>query len=670
LLRSAFGYDAFRPNQAAVCQAVIDGRDVLLVMPTGSGKSLCYQLPGVALGGTTLVVSPLIALMEDQVAKLKEKNLAVERIHSGRDRAASRQACIDYLNGKLQFLFIAPERLRVPGFPEMLAKRKPSLVAIDEAHCISQWGHDFRPDYRMLGQHVPHLRPAPVIAMTATATPLVQKDIAEQLGLAEPARFIHGFRRDNIAVEVVEVPPSERRDLARELLQDAARRPAIVYVPTRREADLFAAELQQYFPAAAYHAGLETARRKEVQNRFLAGDLEVTVATIAFGMGIDKPDIRTVIHTALPGSLEAYYQEVGRAGRDGQPSRAILMHSYADRFTHDFFFDRDYPDVTVLESIHARLSADPLPKEILQRTVRLDPDVFDKALEKLWIHGGALVDAAENVSRGAGGWRELYLAQAEHKLAQIELMIRYTEANECRMLGLVRHFGDYADAGGRCGICDFCAPAECIAQSFRDATGEERAAAGRIVSALKKAGRKATGRLHGEAFADHSLDRDSFEQVIGAMARAGWVELTEASFERDGRRVDYRVAGLTEAGRALDESAVPPFEMKLEIEASPRRRKKARGAKAKARKPEKAKKAEAKAAPRADAALEKALRDWRLAEAKRRSVPAFRILTDKALQTIASERPASIRELLEIPGVGPRVAEQYGAQIFRILSLR
>jgi DNA topoisomerase III len=171
LLHSAFGFSSFRPNQEAVCRAAVEGKDVLLVMPTGSGKSLCYQLPGIARGGTTLVISPLIALMEDQVAKLKELGFAVERIHSGRDRAASRQACFDYLNGKLQFLFIAPERLRVAGFPEMLAKRKPSLIAIDEAHCISQWGHDFRPDYRMLGQYLPSLRPTAVMALTATATP-------------------------------------------------------------------------------------------------------------------------------------------------------------------------------------------------------------------------------------------------------------------------------------------------------------------------------------------------------------------------------------------------------------------------------------------------------------------------------------------------------------------
>jgi superfamily II DNA helicase RecQ len=615
-----------------------------------------------------LVVSPLIALMEDQVAKLKELNCAVERIHSGRDRMASRQACVDYLEGRLQFLFVAPERLRVPGFPAMLAKRKPSLVAIDEAHCISQWGHDFRPDYRMIGQYLPHLRPAPVIAMTATATPQVQNDIAEQLGLIEPQRSIHGFRRPNIAVEVVEVPSSERASLARELLQDASRRPAIVYVPTRREADSFAADLKQFFPAAAYHAGLESERRKRVQSAFLAGELQVTVATIAFGMGIDKPDIRTIIHTALPGSLEAFYQEVGRAGRDGLPSRAVLMHAYADRFTHDYFFERDYPDVSILEQIYERLSEAAVPKAVVQGSTRIDPEVFDKALEKLWIHGGALVDAAETLRRGNPGWRELYLAQAEHKLAQIEMMIRYTQSSDCRMLGLVRHFGDYADAIERCGICDFCAPEECIAQSFRTASGDERKAAGRILAALKKSGRKATGRLHGEVFADFSLDRDSFEQVLGGMARAGWVELSEASFQQDGRRVDYRLAGLSAAGRELDVSAVPAFEMKLEIEASPKRRKKARAARREKGSGKKTAPAP-KAAPPSNGAVEKALRDWRLAEARRREVPAFRILSDKTLQAIAAEKPATVRELLEIPGVGPRVAEQYGAQIFGILAL-
>ena len=447
LLQTAFGFPSFRPNQEAVCQAVIDGRDVLLVMPTGSGKSLCYQLPAIARGGTTLVISPLIALMEDQVAKLKERGFAVERIHSGRDRAASRQACIDYLNGTLQFLFIAPERLRVAGFPEMLAKRKPSLIAIDEAHCISQWGHDFRPDYRMLGQYLPTLRPAPVIALTATATPIVQNDIAAQLALEQPARFIHGFRRDNLAIEVVEVAPSQRADLTlRTARSTTSAAPRSCTRRRARRPPPWPPNLRRHFPCAAYHAGLDAEHRKRVQEEFLAGRIEVMVATIAFGMGIDKPDVRTVIHTALPGSLEAYYQEIGRAGRDGAPSRTILMHSYADRRTHDFFFERDYPDVNVLDGIFARLRAEPVEKAALQQQLRMDADIFDKALEKLWIHGGALVDFAENVSRGHDHWRESYIAQGEQKQQQLDLMLRYAESSECRMAALVRHFGDLADA--------------------------------------------------------------------------------------------------------------------------------------------------------------------------------------------------------------------------------
>ncbi len=271
LLHSAFGFSSFRPNQETVCRAAIEGRDVLLVMPTGSGKSLCYQLPGIARGGTTLVISPLIALMEDQVAKLKERGFAVERIHSGRPRADLRQACLDYLSGKLQFLFIAPERLRVAGFPDMLAKRPLSLIAIDEAHCISQWGHDFRPDYRRLGEHLPRLRPAPVIALTATATPIVQDDIAEQLALVKPARFVHGFRRANIAIEAVEIAPAQRAELTGQLLREAVRRPAIVYTPTRKQAQSLAAELAASFPAAAYHAGLDAPLRKRVQEQFHEG---------------------------------------------------------------------------------------------------------------------------------------------------------------------------------------------------------------------------------------------------------------------------------------------------------------------------------------------------------------------------------------------------------------
>src|SRR6201985_1745564 len=446
LLARTFGFASFRANQEAVCAAAVDGRDVLLVMPTGAGKSLCYQLPALARGGTALVISPLIALMEDQATKLAALGLRVARIHSGMERNESRQACRDYLDGSLQFLFIAPERLRVPGFVEMLAKRRLALIAIDEAHCISQWGHDFRPDYRMLGQYLPSFRPAPALALTATATPLVQKDIATQLGLSTVKHFIHGFRRENIGIEIVEALPSNRPGLARSILLEASNRPAIVYTPTRKQAEALSTAWAREFRVAGYHAGLDAQRRRRVQEEFMGGKLDVMVATTAFGMGIDKADVRTVIHTAFPGSLEGYYQEIGRAGRDGKPSLAIRMYSYADRHTHDFFFGRDYPPVALLDRIFTVLPGQPQPKEAVRKLAKMEEDIFDRALEKLWIHRGAVVDFAENVSLWVDSWRASYTQQADQKQSQLEEIIRFAEGHHCRMRSLVHHFGDTSDS--------------------------------------------------------------------------------------------------------------------------------------------------------------------------------------------------------------------------------
>jgi DNA topoisomerase-3 len=656
VLRNCFGFESFRRSQEEVCRAVASRRDVLLVMPTGSGKSLCYQLPGIVLGGTTLVISPLIALMEDQVAKLKSLGFAAERIHSNRDRGSSREVCIDYLNGRLDFLFVAPERLRVAGFPEMLAKRKPGLVAIDEAHCISQWGHDFRPDYRNIGRHLPALRPAPVIATTATATPLVQRDIAEQLGLVSPKQFIQGFRRENIAVEVVRVAQGERFERVAELLAAGGRRPAIVYTPTRRDSEALAAELGGEFTAAAYHAGLDGRRREQVQTQFLGGRLDVIVATIAFGMGVDKPDVRTVIHTALPGSVEGYYQEIGRAGRDGAPSRAILMHEYADRRTHDFFFERDYPEVTVLEQVFDALTREPQSKEAAMSKSRLWGDAFDNALEKLWIHGGALVDYNENISRGHESFRESYVAQREHKAAQFEKMLAFSQSASCRMLALVGYFGDMTDSRQQCGVCDFCNPSAAIAQSFRPATKREQAHVEQILAALGGQDGVAAGRLHAQAFPDVGLERRGFEELLNSMARSGLVAITETSFEKDGKRIEFRKVRLTPAGREpgsaervmVPEDSEPPPQTRVKRQKRTRTR-------------------TPKQQP-ATTGLEAALRAWRTAEAKKAGVPAFRILTDKTLLAIAAAEPETQASLSSISGVNSSVMRKYADRILRLVS--
>ena len=675
LLHRAFGFASFRANQEEVCRTVIAGRDALLVMPTGAGKSLCYQLPGLARGGTTLVISPLIALMEDQFAKLKERGFAVECIHSGRDRAASRQVCLDYLNGKLQFLFIAPERLRVPGFPEMLAKRKPSLIAIDEAHCISQWGHDFRPDYRLLGGHLPLLRPTPVIALTATATPIVQRDICKQLGLENPASFIHGFRRSNIAIEAVETPPSRRPDLALELLASSEHRPAIVYTQSRKQAESVAALLASKFPTAAYHAGLDAARRRRVQEGFLNGKLEVIVATIAFGMGIDKANIRSVMHTALPGSIEAYYQEIGRAGRDGEPSRAILMHSYADRYAHDFFFDRDYPDAKVLGEIYDRLRVAPQPRELIEKQVKAPAEVFEKALEKLWAHGGVTIDAADNLARGTEGWRDTYIAQGEQKQAQMEAMIRYAQGDQCRMSSLVLHFGDTADSRKPCGICDFCAPESCVAQKFRPANQVENSVARAVLNSLGGSSRS-VGKLHADLCSKNGLDRDGFEEVMGAMARAGLIRLAASVFEKDGKPIPYRTASLTRDAEYVKEGSRLELSIRetAVVAQTTRHRRKAVAVAKKAPKKKIATESVAKAAAKTEAPpahalkAEALLKEWRRVQAKKLAVPAFRIMSNRALMAIAENQPRSAAELLSIPGIGIKMMEKYGAQIYRILD--
>ena len=695
-MRSVFGFAEFRANQEAVCEAALAGRDLLLVMPTGAGKSLCYQLPATARGGTALVISPLIALMDDQAAKLSTLGLRVARIHSGLDRAVARQACVDYLQGALQFLFIAPERLRVPGFPEMLAKRKLALIAIDEAHCISQWGHDFRPDYRMLGQYIPALRGAgdavPVLAMTATATPTVQADIIAQLGLLKPSLFIHGFRRDNLAIEVVELSVPERAGVIARLLAASERRPAIVYATSRKQAERLAEELSATrmhiagvgqtvgrIAAAVYHAGLDAETRERVQTAFQAGQLDVVVATIAFGMGIDKADIRTVIHAGLPATLEGYYQEIGRAGRDGGLSRTFLMHSYADQRTHDFFLNRDYPPVDNLALVFRTLGDEPRAVEELREASRLGEEEFDKALEKLEIHGGARRDFGGNVTAGGPGWKKTYSAQAQYRAEQFAKVLRYTELSECRMSALVRHFGDVEDAKQPCGVCDVCDPAGAVLRQFRRATAAELEPARRIIEDLRGVDYKAAGTLQKSLDLVGRISRDEYEGLLGAMVQARLIEMEESEFEKDGQVIKFRKVRLTDEGREVRSGSALQLLISDGIveefaglnSAPPRERKAKAVVKTGVQQIASEKYARTTEPVRLTAegeALAGRIKEWRAAEAKRLKVPAYVVLHDRTMAALAQARPKNPKELLGIDGIGPAKVERFGEELLRICA--
>jgi DNA topoisomerase-3 len=665
ILRDVFHFKSFRPYQQVVCESVTRGRDLLLVMPTGSGKSLCYQLPGIARGGTTLVVSPLIALMEDQAAGLRDWGFAAERIHSGRPHLQSRDVCKAYLEGRLDFLFVAPERLAVPGFPEMLSRRKPALVAIDEAHCISHWGHDFRPDYRLLGERLPIFRPAPVIAMTATATPRVQKDIIRQLGMTGPEMHIHGFRRDNIAIELMELLPSERTRKVSEILQEKKARPAIIYAPTRQKTEDLADALGNAFPAAPYHAGMSPETRDRVQTSFLSGEIDAIVATIAFGMGIDKPDIRTVIHTALPGSLEAYYQEIGRAGRDGKPSRAVLLHSYGDRRVHEFFHEKSYPPEDILKRIHDRLTEHSTPLDVLRNDLPMEQKEFEIALEKLRVHGGAVAGPDGTVLRGHDKWQITYKIQREHRRSQIDEVSRFAGSFSCRMLYLVRHFGDREDHGRRCGLCDFCAPDRCVASLSRQPDGLEKKVIREVISSLKRVDSLGTGRLYGDACPGSVLSRSHFENLLRSLVNAGLILLSEHSFEKGGKRIHYKRAELTTEGRDSGPEAIESLTI-----ASMRA-----GNSTKGKAPAVGKETNRrKGIPRTgksgteNPALRDTLREWRRDTARQSGLPAFRIFTNRVLDNLVSDLPTSSDALHRVWGVGPFFVERYGKEIIRMVK--
>jgi ATP-dependent DNA helicase RecQ len=464
--RRHFGWRSLRTGQLAAMRAVLRRRDALVVLPTGHGKSAVYQVPTTVLTGPTVVVSPLLALQQDQIASLASRadpRLRGVRVSSAQSPAQRAAALEDVRAGRARFLFITPEQLCSPGRLAEVAALRPSLVAVDEAHCISAWGHDFRPDYLQLGHLIRELGRPPVVALTATASPPVREDIVARLGLRDPVEVIAGLDRTNLTLTALHCPSEEVRWQRLCSVLEQVPRPGIVYTPTRRGAEELAERLcRAGVPAAAYHGGMAAGERTRRHEDFLADRVPVMVATSAFGMGIDKPNIRFVVHAALPDSPDSYLQEIGRAGRDGAPAQAVLLHRGEDIALRRYFTG-GAPDAGDLERLAEVLRDEPAARAGLAERTGLGPRKLSQLLALLEEVGGATRGArgAWAAPRYAPGPRELArLALAEAQRHQgvarsrTDMMRHLAETTSCRSRALLAYFGERLD--GSCGHCDNC----------------------------------------------------------------------------------------------------------------------------------------------------------------------------------------------------------------------
>ncbi|HEY7954847.1 MAG TPA: ATP-dependent DNA helicase RecQ [Polyangia bacterium] len=602
-----FGLSEFRPGQREVIEAVLAGRPTIAVLPTGAGKSLCYQLPAVALGGLTVVVSPLISLMKDQVDALVARNIPAAFINSSVDPEEREATLARAVRGELRLLYVAPERFRVGGFAAELKRAALTLVAVDEAHCISEWGHDFRPDYARLGEVLRALAPPRVVALTATATATVRTEICERLGLIDPAVFVRGFDRPNLRFMVVASGgDADKLPRCLQLLgsDEAREKPAIIYTATRKKAEKVAEALRaRRITARAYHAGLDDEARSRVQDEWQAGAVRVVVATNAFGMGVDKGDVRLVIHHDLPGSPEAYYQEAGRAGRDGQPARCVLLFNHADVRLREF-----------------------------------------------------LISAP-----GESGEKPQALQAAERD--RLRAIMSYAYARRCRRAFLLGYFGD-PEAGRACGGCDVC---EDLGPGAATPLDEEqilivRKALATVARLDGWFGRHRVALvLEGSTAKEVSASR--FEQLATfGMLRGrahAWVLDFLGALEAAGLIApegdEYPTLRLTAAGREVMHARQPP-QVSWPQKRARSRREETRGAK------------DPERATPIDSPLFERLRGLRAKLAAEERLPAYCVFHDRTLAELCRARPASLDALSQIPGVGPNKLAKYGQKFLAAIA--
>ncbi len=691
-LREHFGFDALRRGQREAVASVLGGDHTLVVMPTGAGKSLVYQLAACLSEGVTVVISPLIALMKDQVDALARRGIPAVALNSSQDAEAQRAGLRALRSGAVRLVYVAPERLRNRAFLGALAEASVALLAVDEAHCVSQWGHDFRPDYLQIGRARHQMGDPTTVALTATATPRVQDDILDTLGIDAAERVVTGFNRPNLLFNVQATPSAADKRRALKAFLAEQRGAGLIYVSTRKQCDEVTRFVRDEVgrPVRAYHAGLPDAERTAVQDAFMTGGLDLVVATNAFGMGVDRSDVRFVVHWGIPASLEAYYQEAGRAGRDGEPAEALLFYATSDASLREWFIDQNAPAERDLRALHrhlARAAGDGYAA-VDQDAVagRIDQHPVGARVGMSLLERTGMLDRGEDLGPlrqyavrpwDAAKAERILERSAERQRAKrkgLGGMTGYAESDACRRQLLLDHFGDpEPPVAERC--CDNClvaaqiaeAPDELppfeslpmasrIANGLLDLVRRLRWSVGRKTLVKILAGSKASGMDRREYTESPYYGRlgfmaqDDIDALYKRLIADGYLKVVGSEFP---------VVELTATGkRALAHREA----IALDLPASASRRSgsagRANGA------------APGTDAPldNEDAALFETLKAWRTEQARAQEVPPYVVFNDRTLEALTLARPQDDDGLLAVKGVGPAKLERYGAALLALLA--